>query len=145
MIRSSDPRTHSESMKGGTLPSSPKFAHTLAGTIADERRHVGFGENRIGSLIREHPERKCDIERMQKEMSYHMLATFADSFRATPAREQLKRLREKTGAPAAEWQGVNLNALEPEQMEDVLADTVLADFKKRLERIGIEYQTPARP
>ena len=25
------------------------------------------------------------------------------------------------------------------------ADTVLAEFKKRLGRIGIEYQTPARP
>jgi hypothetical protein len=32
---------------------NPKFAHTLAGTIADERRHVGFGENRSGSLIKE--------------------------------------------------------------------------------------------
>ncbi len=37
---------------------NPKFAHTLSGTIADERRHVGFGENRIGSLIKEHPEKK---------------------------------------------------------------------------------------
>ena len=59
--------------------------------------------------------------------------------------EQLKRLRDDAGTPAAEWQGVNLNALEPEQMEAVLADTVLAEFKKRLERIGIEYQTPERP
>ena len=60
-------------------------------------------------------------------------------------REQLKRLREEAGTPAAEWQGVNLNALEPEQIKNVLADTVLAEFKKRLNRIGIEYQTPARP
>ena len=30
-------------------------------------------------------------------------------------------------------------------MEAVLADTVLKEFKLRLERIGIEYQTPARP
>ena len=134
-----------EMLQAVSAAENPKFAHTLSGTIADERRHVGFGENRIGSLIREHPERKPDIERMQKEMSYHMLATFADSFRATPAREQLKRLREEAATPAAQWQGVNLNALEPEQMEEVLADTVLAEFKKRLERIGIEYQTPERP
>jgi hypothetical protein len=30
-------------------------------------------------------------------------------------------------------------------MERLLSDTVLKEFKIRLERIGIEYQTPARP
>jgi hypothetical protein len=30
-------------------------------------------------------------------------------------------------------------------MESLLADTVLKEFKTRLGRIGIEYQTPARP
>jgi hypothetical protein len=72
---------------------NPKFAsHTLSGTIADERRHVGFGENRIGGLIAQHPERKADIERMQKEMSYYMLATFADAFRHNAAAAEVKRL-----------------------------------------------------
>ena len=126
---------------------NPKFAHTLSGTIADERRHVGFGENRIGSLIAENPERKPDIERMQREMSYYMLATFSDSFRNQPAGEELRRLRQHTGenASKADWQGVNLRDLEPDEMEGVLADTVLKEFKLRLERIGIEYQTPKRP
>jgi hypothetical protein len=136
-----------EMLHAASADLNPKFAHTLSGTIADERRHVGFGENRIGSLIREHPERKHDIEKMQKEMSYHMLATFADSFRAGPAREELARARQqaRAGAPHARWQGANLDELDPEQMEQVLADTVLKEFKLRLERIGIEYQTPARP
>jgi ferritin-like protein len=126
---------------------NPKFAHTLSGTIADERRHVGFGENRIGSLIRENPHRKGDIERMQKEMSYWMLATFADSFRSTPAREEMARARAQAGPAAApsSWHGVDLGKADPEEMEHVLADTVLADFKKRLGRIGLEYQSPARP
>jgi len=137
-----------EMMYAGSQTLNPKFAHTLSGTIADERRHVGFGENRIGSLIQEHPERKPAIERMQKEMSYYMLATFADSFRNSPAREELKKLRGSIsgyGAPKAEWHGADLNALEPEEMERLLADTVLKEFKIRLGRIGIEYQTPARP
>jgi hypothetical protein len=30
-------------------------------------------------------------------------------------------------------------------MENLLADTVLHEFKVRLERIGLEYQTPVRP
>jgi hypothetical protein len=55
------------SMKVG----NPKFAHTLSGTIADERRHVGFGENRIGSLIRDYPERKPEVQQMQKDVALH--------------------------------------------------------------------------
>ena len=33
----------------------------------------------------------------------------------------------------------------PEAMEQVLADTVLKEFKVRLGRIGLEYQSPVRP
>jgi hypothetical protein len=35
--------------------------------------------------------------------------------------------------------------MDPEAMEQVLAETVLKEFKIRLGRIGIEYQTPVRP
>lgn len=121
---------------------NPKFAHTLSGTIADERRHVGFGENRIGSLIKEHPERKAEIERMQKDMSYYMLATFADAFRNNPAQAEFEQIERNVHA---QWQGVDLAEMPPEKMEEVLADTVLKEFKTRLGRIGIDYQTPARP
>ncbi len=134
-----------ESMKVG----NPKFAHTLAGTIADERRHVGFGENRIGSLIIEHPERKADVQQMQKEMSYHMLATFADRFRSGVIDAQREHLREVVpdtpGVPAPEYHGVNLAEASSEDLENVLANTVLGEFKTRLGRIGLEYQTPEQP
>jgi rubrerythrin len=134
-----------EMLKAANDELNPKFAHTLSGTIADERRHVGFGENRIGSLIRESPERKPEIERMQREMSYYMLATFADSFRDAPVQEEVARLRGTANVGGAEWQGVHLAELTPEEMEAILADTVLKEFKLRLERVGIDYQTPARP
>ena len=130
---------------------NPKFAETLSGTIADERRHIGFGENRIGSLIREHPDRKPEVERLQKEMSYYMLATFADAFRNNPMAAEIERLESKA-APAAggagrhaEYRGVDLAHMKPEEMEEVLADTVLKEFKIRLGRIGLDYQTPVRP
>lgn len=124
-----------------------KFADTLAGTIADERRHVGFGENRIGSLIKEHPERRPEIEKMQKDMSYFMLATFADAFRNNPAEAEFERLerRMQAGGVHANYNGVDLAVLAPEQIESVLADTVLKEFKTRLGRIGLEYQSPDRP
>lgn len=122
---------------------NPTFAHTLSGTIADERRHVGFGENRIGSLIREHPERRADVERMQRDMSFHMLATFAQAFRETQAQQEMERLGR--ALPSAGYQGHDLAVMAPEEMEALLADTVLREFKTRLGRIGIEYQSPPRP
>ncbi len=121
---------------------NPKFAHTLAGTIADERRHVGFGENRIGALIKAHPEKKAEVERMQRDMSYFMLATFADAFRQTRVLDEMNRI----GQPRAHsaYQGVDLGELSTDEMEQLLADTVLKEFKTRLGRIGIEYQSPVR-
>jgi rubrerythrin len=130
---------------------NPKFAHTLTGTIADERRHVGFGENRIGSLIREHPDKKPEVEKLQKEMSYYMLATFADRFRDRAMNEERERMRAKLEEAGATdqspplWHGLNLAEAPPEELEAVLSDTVLKEFKLRLGRIGIDYQTPARP
>ncbi len=135
-----------EMMHAMNQATNPKFAHTLSGTIADERRHVGFGENRIGSLIQQHPEKKPEIERMQRDMSYFMLATFADAFRQGPTEEERKRFQKELGRTSgAEFHGVNLAVADPEDMEAVLSDTVLKEFKLRLGRIGIEYQTPLRP
>lgn len=122
---------------------NPKFATTLAGTIADERRHVGFGENRIGALIKQHPEKRAEVERMQKEMSYHMLATFADAFKQ--AQHALAAGREATRDVDREvqsWHGADLATAPAEELEAVLADTVLKEFKTRLSRVGIQYQTP---
>jgi hypothetical protein len=139
-----------EMLYATTSAANPKFAHTLAGTIADERRHVGFGENRIGSLIRQFPEKKVEIEKMQKDMTYHMLATFSAAFsRAGEAMDEGRRVTASaeasgTSAPGpANWHGANLATATPEEMEAVLADTVLGEFKTRLARIGLEYQTPS--
>jgi len=137
-----------EMLEAVSKDANPKFAETLSGTIADERRHVGFGENRIGSLIREHPERKADVEKMQAEMTYHMLATFADSFRGNAAAvEETRSIAAAEGleGQSVEWHGTDLAAASPEEMENVLADTVLGEFKTRLARIGLEYQSPPVP
>jgi hypothetical protein len=132
-----------EMMHAMNAEPNPKFAHTLSGTIADERRHVGFGENRIGSLVKEHPERKADVERMQKELSYFMLATFADAFRDTAALDELQRIGQERSH--TRYQGADLGAMSTDEMEHLLGDTVLKEFKTRLGRIGLEYQSPDRP
>jgi hypothetical protein len=45
-------------------------------------------------------------------------------------------------AKSATWQGADLRALEPAEIERLLGDTILKEFKVRLERIWLEYQTP---
>jgi len=122
---------------------NPKFAHTLSGTIADERRHVGFGENRIGSLIKEHPEKKPEIQKMQQEMTFHMLATFADSFNGNADVVDQAHAQASDDVKPAVFHGVDLNQADASEMEAVLADTVLGEFKTRLGRIGLEYLSPA--
>ena len=138
-----------EMMHAANRDANAKFAQTLAGTIADERRHVGFGENRIGSLIREHPERKADVEKLQREMSYWMLATFGSQVRQGPGPEEVRRRLAARGVPEsatpAEWQGVRLAEASPAELEAALGGTILKEFKIRLERIGIAYQTPVAP
>jgi len=141
-----------ELLEAASRDLNPKFAQTLTGTIADERRHVGFGENRIGSLIQEHPEKRPEIEKMQEEMTYYMLATFADAFSdAGESMDEGRRLAadvaESRGddVTETEWHGADLGAASPEEMEAVLADTVLHEFKTRLGRIGLEYQSPSVP
>lgn len=131
-----------ELLEAGNREFNPKFSQTLKGTIADERRHVGFGENRIGSLIAQHPEKKPEIERMQQEMAYYMLATFSDSFRNVD-RKPAPPPADATAS--ADFHGTNLATATPEEMEAVLANTVIGEFKTRLARVGLEYQTPTVP
>ena len=82
-------------------------------------------------------------------MAYHMLSTFSSAFSRNRAalEEGQKFSREAAGAdaPARQWHGADLSTATAEEMESVLADTVLKEFKIRLGRIGIEYQTPSAP
>jgi hypothetical protein len=105
---------------------------------------VGFGENRIGSLIEEYPEKKAEVQKMQKEMSHYMLATFADRFRDGAIDEQRRRVREQApaGTQPANWKGLDLANASSEELEKTLSNVVLNEFKVRLERLGLEYQTP---
>jgi hypothetical protein len=132
-----------EMMQAMNREMNPKFAHVLTGTIADERRHVGFGENRIGSLLKQHPEKKREIEAMQRDMSWYMLATFADAFRGNRTAAELDRIGLERSHSS--YQGADLGVMSPEEMEGLLADTVLGEFKTRLARIGLDYQSPPRP
>ncbi len=136
-----------ELLQAGSQAINPKFAHTLSGTIADERRHVGFGENRIGSLIREQP---APQERRRAHAEGDVLLHARDVRGFVPRASGAGgdgALASRSGrrAPESGMAGRESPELEPQEMEAVLADSVLAEFKLRLGRIGLEYQSPARP
>jgi 1,2-phenylacetyl-CoA epoxidase catalytic subunit len=138
-----------EMLHSANREANPKFGRTLGGTIADERRHVGFGENSIGGLIQQHPEAKADVEKMQKEMSYYMLATFSQQINSSEARAEqaeARKLRDARGdSSSAKWQGLDMATAAPDELESALSETILSAFKVRLGRMGLEYQTPQRP
>ena len=132
-----------EMLQASMQAGNPKFASTLTGTIADERRHVGFGESRIGSLIQEHPEKKAEVQQMQKEMSHYMLAAFADRFRDGALDEQRRRAQAAgAGTEHATWKGVDLADASSEELNATLTAVVLKEFEVRLGRLGLEYQAP---
>lgn len=132
-----------EMLQAGAAETNPKFAHTLQGTIADERRHVGFGENRIGELIRRFPEKRAEVQRMQRDMTKHMLATFHEAFaRDTDGIDAARKATRANERKPATYQGLNLAEASNQDMEEALSATVLKEFKTRLGRIGLEYQSP---
>ena len=78
-----------------------------------------------------------------------MLATFGDQFRSGPSPQEVKHILEDAGVESkpseTEWHGVKMSDTTPEELEAVLSNTILKEFKVRLDRIGIEYQTPQLP
>lgn len=127
------------------VPVNPKFARTLAGTIADERRHVGFGEQRIGSLVRDEPAKKPAIEAMQRGMTEHMLAAFGDIVPLVTAcgRKAGSGLPEGASAQAPLYHGIDVLHADASAMRNVLVETVLGEFSQRLRRIGLPCHVPS--
>ncbi|UCE85827.1 MAG: ferritin-like domain-containing protein [Deltaproteobacteria bacterium] len=73
---------------------------------------------------------------------------FANTRSGVIADEERARARAASpgsGPAPGKWQGVDLTTADPEALEAALADTTSKEFEVRLERIGIEYQTPVRP
>ncbi|MFQ5479026.1 MAG: ferritin-like domain-containing protein [Candidatus Binatia bacterium] len=124
---------------------NPKFAHTLQGTIADERRHVSFGENRIRAILKAQPDKKPVIQKLQREMSYFMLASFGDLFGGAAAEQSLGTLGgdEDPSELSASWQGANLAALNATELRELLKGTLVSELESRLGRLGLEYQSSA--
>ncbi|MEW6775644.1 MAG: ferritin-like domain-containing protein, partial [Bdellovibrionota bacterium] len=115
----------------------PVGAQVLEGVIADERRHVGFGENRLGKLVKQFPEKRKDIQDTIKGMTHYMVETFRGVLKAnaTVMREQMKRFSHLF--ENVEFiPGKKLLDTTPEDQFEYLLGRIKNEHKKRLERLG---------
>lgn len=118
----------------------PVGAQVLDGVIADERRHVGFGENRLGKLVKQFPEKRKDIQDTIRGMTHYMEETFRGVLKANAKvmERQMKRfsyLFEKVEFVP----GKKILDTTPEEQFNFLLGRIKNEHKNRLERLGIEY------
>ena len=129
-----------EALRAYAAPINSKFADSLASAIADERRHVGFGEKMVARLIRLYPARRPELEALQSELCHHVLGVFAEILRnGAPA---APRSAEHRPCAAERQQGRDITGLPTADAEALLTFGVLSDFRQRLGRVGLEYRPP---
>ena len=126
-----------------------RFASIISGVLADERRHVGFGENYLGSLLSDDKRNKSRIENMQEEMSFHILSSFATSFKhasgAIKVKQEIPKTNKTSGTPIGKWANPGLKNMSVDEIEMILGGTLIKSLKERLNRIGLDYKNPKTP
>ena len=79
-------------------------------------------------------------------MAGHMLATFSSAFAEDSMDDDTRAEKLAAGgveqSDDVEWHGTNLATASNAERQGVLENTVIAEFKTRLARIGLEYQAP---
>ena len=60
----------------------PVTAQILEGVVADERRHLGFGENDLGRRLARDPQRRQRLARVRADLDPLVLGSFESSYQA---------------------------------------------------------------
>ena len=60
----------------------PKTQQVLEGVVADERRHLGFGENDLGRRLARHPEDRERLTAVRAELDPLVLRSFEEAYEA---------------------------------------------------------------
>ncbi len=60
----------------------PVTQQVLEGVVADERRHLGFGENDLGRRLARHPEHRERLAAVRAELDPLVLRSFEEAYRA---------------------------------------------------------------
>lgn len=120
----------------------PVGAQVLEGVIKDERRHVGFGENRLRSIAREFPEKRSKLQKLQREMSHYVVETFRSIFKEMAPMIERSREKYKGQFKGIKFMGYDMATTDPLVISEAIIEQILTEFKTRLERLGLEYQDP---
>jgi hypothetical protein len=122
----------------------PAFAEVLAGILDDERRHTGIADSVVETLVVRQPERKLDLDRMQREIGGLMLRTFDAAFRDNPMADELGRvLRARNGGTVSTFAGIDPIASDPIVVAAALERVIVQRMRTRFKRLGIGYHAPA--
>jgi hypothetical protein len=121
----------------------PGFAAVIEGILDDERRHTGFVEYLVESMLARQPERKLALDRMQREIGGLMLNTFDAAFHENPMADELRRvLRSRHAGVAATFAGIDPVAADPAEVAAALAHMITKRMRWRFKRLGISYHAP---
>ena len=125
----------------------PGFAAVIEGIVEDEKRHTGFVEQVIESLLARQPERKLELDRMQREIGGLMLNAFDAAFRENPMADELRRvLRARNVGPTRTFAGIDPIATDPVEVAAVLAGVITKRMRWRFKQLGIGYHAaPGTP
>jgi len=119
----------------------PAFSSQLRGIIADESRHIGFGESELRDILVRHPEKKVEIARIYREIGSLLLHIFDEALLDNPMVDEFRRLRatQKMGsAKPMAWCGIDLVETGPEPFERMLVSEVSSRVAATLENLGID-------
>ena len=119
------------------MAAGPEAKSTVLGKVAHAEQVAGF--NRL-----ERADRQAMYARMGTKEADFGAMTVAKKAGALSALDAKNR-GEILARVARKAQLEAVAKADPKELEAALADTILKEFKIRLERIGIEYQTPVRP
>ena len=132
-----------EFSRGTSQFMDPVGQQVLCGVIADERRHVGFGENHLAKLVARFPESKIKIESAQRELSGLMMNSFKSMLK------QFGKVMDRTMGEYREvlggfepYPGIKLGQSSAENLMDAMWNKMEREFMDRMTRIGVQYQEP---
>jgi hypothetical protein len=127
-------------------PLEPAFAAVVGGILDDEKRHTGFADSVVEALLVRRPERKLELDRMQREIGGLMLKTFDAAFRDNPMADELRRVvLSRDGASTATFAGIDPIGSDPVEVAAVLERVIVGRMRGRFKRLRIGYHAPAGP
>jgi hypothetical protein len=121
---------------GRTL--DPRSSRLIDYVMIDESRHLGFGEHQMKQLQQERTDRKLDLEKLGAE-TMHYVSSYFWEWTYNHWRALLKVCEYPAVRDAFVYEGKRVDEYTAEDAADMIAGKLKKDLKKRMDRLGLEY------